>query len=245
MRLLLGLLLSMSLLFSCGKEENCFQSAGEKVNTSIALPPFTGIVLQDNIHLEVTDSPQYSVELSYFKNLVDGIDFSIEDSILFLDNRNKCRWLKSADKPKLRIEMPLSQLRSFKHLGTEDLKITGDISSEEFLFEMRDNAAEVHFKFTGNNLYIAQHTGSNKLVVEGNANYLALFNAGQGLSEFSRLRTSFVDVSNVSVARIWVHPTDQLIVKNYGLGEVNYCPDVANKQVENFGGGKISACLAQ
>ncbi len=232
----------LSMVFACGKEENCFSSAGAWTTDTFALDAFEKIILQDDVQLQLVDGDTFRAHVAFFENLQDGLLLQVSDGVLQVDNANSCRWLKKQDRPKVTITMPLHQLAHFEHKGTENVAIVDTLRNPEMFFETDGNAGSVAFTYVGSNLRMVQHAGASKITVSGRAQNVSIYNGGHGVTDFSDLEANFMDVSNLTGASVQVQALGILQIRNYGRGTVSYCPEPQEKTISNFSGGLIEVC---
>src|ERR1017187_937178 len=85
---------------SCSKENrwDCIKRTGEKTTDTRTLPPFTGIYVNNNIDIFITQGPVQEVKVIAGKNLVSLVKTEVVSGVLKISNENKCNWARSYKK---------------------------------------------------------------------------------------------------------------------------------------------------
>ena len=87
-------------LFSCSKENrwDCIKRSGEQTTDIRTLPPFTGMYVNNNIDVFITQGPTQEVKVVAGKNLVSLVKTEVTSGALHISNENKCNWARSYKK---------------------------------------------------------------------------------------------------------------------------------------------------
>ncbi len=89
----LNCIIGLVVLTSCNNEgAGCFDKAGKTTTVTLSVADFIGIDIYSNIDVELLTEGPDRVEITTGENLIDGIDYKIEEGILVLNNLNSCFW---------------------------------------------------------------------------------------------------------------------------------------------------------
>ena len=108
-------LLVFVVIMGCDSENaiDCFQKTGSIISSEISLESFSKITVFDGISLEISQGDTQKVTIETGENLLNDIDFSVEDGRLSITNNNGCNLLRSYGTTKVFITAPaISEIRS-------------------------------------------------------------------------------------------------------------------------------------
>ena len=100
-------LFSLLLIFiSCEKPSDCIESTGEMVTKTVTVNPFTRIKVYRGIAINITQGPEYKVEIKSGSNLIDNISVAqVDNQLIFTDN-SSCNWLREYGQTTIYITTP-------------------------------------------------------------------------------------------------------------------------------------------
>ncbi len=142
--LVFGLLV---LLFSnCKKanERTCWKSAGEQITKIIPVAAFEKLELYEHIKYTLIQDSLDFVEIKAGKNLIDLIDISSVNSILKVENLNRCNFL-GYQKRKVAVEIHVRNLKEIYFKGTDSLVNKGILNLSNLNVEIEDGAGSINF----------------------------------------------------------------------------------------------------
>jgi hypothetical protein len=155
--LVFGLLV---LLFSnCKKanERTCWKSAGEQTTKIIPVSAFEKLELYEHIKYTLIQDSLDFIEIKAGKNLIDLIEISSENSILKIENLNKCNFL-GYQKRKVAVEIHVRNLKEIYFKGTDSLVNKGILNLSNLNVEIEDGAGSIDFNINAESLnFIVPH----------------------------------------------------------------------------------------
>ena len=162
--LVFGLLV---LFFSnCKKanERTCWKSAGEQTTKIIPVSAFEKLELYEHIKYTLIQDSLDFIEIKAGKNLIDLIEISSENSILKIENLNKCNFL-GYQKRKVAVEIHVRNLKEIYFKGTDSLVNKGIINLDNLNVEIEDGAGSINFNLNAKsvNFLIPHGWGDFKL----------------------------------------------------------------------------------
>ena len=138
------------LLFSnCKKanERTCWKSAGEQTNKIIPVASFEKLALYEHIKYTLVQDSLEFVEIKAGKNLIDLIDVSSANSILKIENLNRCNFL-GYQKRKVAVEIHVRNLKEIYFKGTDSLVNKGILNLNNLNVKIEDGAGSINFNFS-------------------------------------------------------------------------------------------------
>lgn len=178
------------LLFSSCKKANersCWKSAGEQTTKIIPVASFEKLELYEHIKYTLIQDSLDFVEIRAGKNLIDLIDISSDNSILKIENRNKCNFL-GYQKRKVAVEIHVKELKEIYFRGTDSLINKGVLDLNNLNVKIEDGAGSVNFNLNANNLNFLIPHGWGDFSLKGLAKFLRVDIDGSGYFDTRELQ---------------------------------------------------------
>lgn len=141
--------LLLALIFTgCKKasERKCFKSAGTETTREVELTTdFDRLKLHPHMAYELIQDSLNKIVIRGGENLVNFVDWKIEDGLLEIENTNKCSFLRAGKKNKnlIVVEIHFTSIINIHYEGSEYMKSVGTIHSDYFTLLIRDGAGPV------------------------------------------------------------------------------------------------------
>jgi hypothetical protein len=189
MRQLLVLGLVVLVLSSCKKanERTCWKSAGAQTTKIIPVAAFEKLELYEHIKYTLIQDSLDFIEIKAGKNIIDLIDISSINSILRIENLNRCNFL-GYQKRKVAVEIHLRNLKEIYFKGTDSLVNIGILNLNNLNVEIEDGAGSIDFHLNANrlNFYIPHGWGDFK--VKGFTKFFKVNIDGSGYFDTQKLQ---------------------------------------------------------
>lgn len=201
------------LLISCGKSD-------EMTTKSETLSAFKSVVLNDNFNVILEEDSVYNLEIKGYED-IENVTYSIEDSILTLDNTKRFKWTKPRkNKIELIIKAPL-----FREItANEACFITNEkpITSNHFGVVFNGKANEADIKLANHTFYYWDNFPcGGKLTLSGTTEVVKLWNYALVSVDASNLEANYGIVANSSQGDIDLKINTRLEYSIYGIGNIN------------------------
>lgn len=223
------------LILSC-EGNNCLKSVGEETSFKVALDTFSKLEIAGIMEVELIPDTAFMLEVYGGENLIEGVDYEINDEQLTLYNYNNCIWAKSYEKPLLKVyfdKLTYLDIDGSCHLYNSD-SLTGNLSAR-----VRTRVSEVELLLNTNSFSFYNHTTcggvftfrgkTNKLSISGY--YSAIYNA-------ENLQAQYATVNNYSVVDYKVWAVNKLNAEIHNVGSIYYKgnPEVSIDSLISSGG---------
>src|SRR5688572_19597154 len=111
------------LLTGCAKENafDCVKSTGKIVTETRQLAAFNTIHVKDNLNVTLIPDSVYYAEVLCGENLQANVNTEIKNGELYIENINKCNWVRSYKNP-MEVKVHLPKLHSIFHDGFGKIK---------------------------------------------------------------------------------------------------------------------------
>ncbi|HLG34608.1 MAG TPA: DUF2807 domain-containing protein [Bacteroidia bacterium] len=209
-------------LSSCKKENlfDCLKSTGDKTTERRSITPFTEVEIQDNVNvIFIQDSLTY-IEVTAGNNLLPLIITELRDGKLYIENHNTCNWVRDYSVP-IDVYVHTSSLRTLHTYGWGRITSQNTIVADT-LDVNNHNTSEIELAVSATEIYCRQHAcfGDNKLT--GSAQYVYIYNAGNGFCDCSGLIANRATVISISTGPSYVNSCDELGTEIKSSGDIYY-----------------------
>jgi len=190
------------LFFSCDKETapDCFKRNGEQTTETRYIAPFSTLVLNTDIEVEIIQSPDTKIELIAGKNLIPKIITAVNDKVLEIDNTNNCNFVRGYKKT-INLKVYTPYLRTIKNKGVGNIRMVEKFTQDSlqvFLESVGDISVNGEF------VELVTNSGSHgDVYVKGNT------------------RRFFVYISGTNYVKAEELTSDYVYVNSYGLGDTH------------------------
>lgn len=225
---------------SCEKSSvgDCFKSNGAITIIERPISGFHTIVLKDNIDLMLKSSNENSLSIEAGENLLNGIQTLVEDSVLTIENNNRCNWIRSYDSP-------IIAYLDFINLDTIEYRSIGNVSSNDtirlrnLVINVREGAGVIDFIVNTEMLFCNLHYGTADIKMRGRSINCFAYSASFGLVNNLNLLSDNVYLNTKSSNDIYVHAKNVLEAKIENIGNVYYEGDPPNIILTETSSGKL------
>ncbi len=227
-------------LSSCHKANrfDCLKSTGQLTRIERSVHGFHSIHLEDDIDLYIHRDSICSIEIEGGKNLVDLVITTIEDSMLYISNSNKCNWVRSYQK-RLKVYVGLPGLNQIWFGGSGEIVTIDTIKSNSLVVNLWGAGGNVHLLLDVHLAHLNIHTTTGDIYAKGRCGVGYYYSSSNGFIYSDNLETNLVYLLNNGTGDMYVHPMVTLEVEINGQGDVYYKGDPVNKKEELNGQGKL------
>jgi hypothetical protein len=231
------LIISVLILFCACKKENrcdCFKRTGAITTELRSTPSFTKLIVDQNINVFITQDSVSEIKVEGGENIIPLIKTDVENGVLVLENKNRCNWARSYDKP-LNVYLKVPQLESIIANGTGDIKSLNTLNFPKIAIQIK-NSGNMQLDVNSSEItsYIAS---SGDLTLSGVA---STHNCNVNKRAFlycQNLQTSITNIESHTLGLCYVNVANSFICKMDDEGDV-YCygnPITISKDIKGQG----------
>lgn len=237
-------LIIILLLVSCDKAEDreCVKAAGKETSLSIALPSFQKLHVGPKMEVILVQDTENKLVIHGRDNLVKHISYDINsEGFLDLKNNNRCDFLRSYKKNKVRIEVHFVDLNELFFEGTLDLTTEGIITTNNFRLLIQDGGATVNLNLNCQSIDAVQGHGYGNFVLTGSCQNLFARITSNGYCDLTGLATSdnFIFISSTPVLSLVNLQGANATVEINGSGNVKYVGYPSSLNYVRYGTGEL------
>ncbi len=236
--------MSVLFLFACKKAEDreCMKAAGKQTSLEVALPAFDKLHIGAKIEVVLVQSSEHKLVIHGRDNLIRHISFDLnEDGFLSLKNNNRCDFLRSYEKNKIKVEVHFTDLRELLFEGTFDLATSGTIHTSVFKLDIRDAGSTAYLNLNCDFAEINQGHGYGDFVLNGTADNATLRITSNGFGDASgfTVANELIVISNTPVSSKINADGAKTTVEIGGSGNVVYVGTPQSMNFIRYGTGQL------
>jgi hypothetical protein len=229
------------LITSCEKPENrtCWKGAGDYTEISIPLDSIRAFHLNKKIKYRIYQDDSYKVIIKGGSNLVSQIELDNRDNVLYVDNRNKCDFLRYPE-DLVEVEIHYPYLKSFYIDATDSVVFANKVTGKSFRVEMRNGGGSLVADVDVSIISMVVSNGAADFTLTGKAAEAELKVQNNGTANAIGFRSVYTYIYQNSTADLYINldNTSAYIVID-GTGDVLYVNKAGNIETDGDGSGQI------
>ncbi|MES2800072.1 MAG: DUF2807 domain-containing protein [Bacteroidota bacterium] len=172
MKNVLILILTCAFLLSCKKEQDrkCLKSTGSDGEKEIVLPSFNRLFLKEQLAYVLVQDTVEKIVIKGGENLLNFVDAKVSNGLLFIENKNKCNFLRTYKKV-LTVEIHFVNLINIHYEGSETLTNTGKLNLTWFTLAIEDGGGPVDLNFDAYSVFTIINNGWGDFTYRGTVDY--------------------------------------------------------------------------
>jgi len=197
------------LAFTSCSRGSCPLSAGSGTMETRTVAGFNEIVLYDKINLILTQDSIQMVRVGAGKNLVPGIQTSVEDGILTISNGNGCNWLRDPGY-QVSVYIHSNRLQKITCYGAGNIQSTNTLRSTEFTVDSWYGTGSVNLSLTTGAAFAYVRYNNAVISLSGQADSSFFYCGEEGSVNATNFISNYVSVDSKSIENMYVNVTASL-----------------------------------
>lgn len=237
----LVLIILVFAFLSCKKDRACLKSNGDEVSKEVAIDNnIDSLFLNDDLYYTLVPSNEAKVVLTGGENMLNLIDIVSENGKLYVNNGNKCRFLRSY-KHKIYVEIHVDNITYIEYKGSRELKSKDKLYSNELRLFIKDGAGEVDLEIENGYTSTILSSGFGNFFLRGKTAQCYLHCNSNGYGDARKLEVSEkIKVYSNTAGDILINADNaDLSVEILQNGNVGYVGTPLTKTVKKNGKGKL------
>jgi len=229
-------------LFACQKASDCFSSSGKEITIEQVLTEFDSLYVNSVFNVELIQDTINKISITGNEAFVNSTTFNIENNILILDNKHKCKFAK----PK---KNTVSVTIHVNEISAIYLNSSSKIFSNNTLTNSNEIGLIAKSKYNEADLIVNarvfyfwnNHLNGGKINVKGNVEIVKLWNTSLASINATKLKAISALVRNNSKGDCWVNVTKSIDCEITSTGNV-FCkgnPEKVNYNNSSSLGGEL------
>ncbi len=202
------------LFAACGEDQDEYR--GER----IPLPPFREVRVDHVFHIVLRQEPSFSIQVAGRQDLVEGVKYTVEDSVLILTNESDKMWLKP-EHNKVMAWIYADRLKKITVNEASFVETANPIITDEFGLVTGNKYAEADLELDNSIFYFWNNFPcGGKLTLRGNTQSLRLWNYVIMSVDARQLAAVDAVVENYSKGDCFVNVDQVLYYSIHGEGSI-------------------------
>ncbi|HLF52946.1 head GIN domain-containing protein [Flavobacterium sp.] len=210
-------------LVGCSNPGDCIESTGDIITKEFSVTNFDKIIVYEGIGLVVTQGPEFKVEVKTGKNLMEGIEVKVTDSLLSLKDNITCNLVRDYGQTTVYVTAPnIIELHSKTARTITSNGILSYPILRLFSMDLTDGIGTGDFDIQVNNEQtVVESNNIARYYISGQTNDLQLyFHDGSGRFEGGSLTAKSINIFHRSSNDLVVKPTESITGKMVSTGNV-------------------------
>ncbi|MET0760487.1 MAG: head GIN domain-containing protein [Flavobacterium sp.] len=211
------------LLVGCSNPGDCIESTGDIITKEFSVSNFDKIIVYEGIGLVVTEGPEFKVEVKTGKNLMEGIEVKVTDSLLSLKDNITCNLVRDYGQTTVYVTAPnIIELHSKTARTISSNGILSYPILRLFSIDLTDGIGTGDFNIQVNNEQtVVESNNIARYYISGQTNDLQLyFYDGSGRFEGENITAKTINIFHRSSNDLVVKPTESITGKMVSTGNV-------------------------
>lgn len=225
----------------CNKDNGsaCLTKPGDIVSEERLIEsPFNTLDIRDNATVTIKEGPEYKVVVKGGSNLIDSYTTTVEGYKLVIENKTACQWIRDQDTP-YEVSITMPEIDSILFSGYGNIYSDGVLEVDTFKIETKDGVGNIELAFSGNALYLIQHTGASNVKLTGTFDYVFAYSASYSIIDLQDLISYSGLYKNGGTGDFTINTSDYIRVELNLTGNIYYTNDPEIFISSHIGSGQL------
>jgi len=213
----------MLFLSGCAKENlgDCFKSTGKSITEKRALAGFNKLYIDDQINVFIEEANEHSAEVAAGENLQDFIITEVRDGVLYIENDNRCNWVRSY-KRAINVTVRSPEVNEITYYGSGKVECLNQIHPATFLLNAWEASGNITLDIASEDVELKLHTGPVNLNCKGTGDFVVVYNNGLGTLDSRDFKAREALAVNANSGELKVFADSILNANIEGNGDLFY-----------------------
>jgi hypothetical protein len=216
-------LFAVSLIFiSCENKPDCFKGSGPLTTQEREAVTINFIELKCNATVIIHPSNISRIKVTTGANLIDKIKTKINGTSLFIENHNRCNWVRSFN-PLIEVEVWTDDLTSIRiDDASGNVKFADTLHVKDFRIDSYSSIGSYSLKLDAEIATIALHNGPADFYGEGKIKTAYYYSSGYGKFDLRNTIAEQVYIRNRGTNDMYLNASNFLEAAIEGDGNIYY-----------------------
>ncbi|MFH1296651.1 MAG: head GIN domain-containing protein [Bacteroidota bacterium] len=222
---LIPLAFTLLTAIGCGKTGvDCLTNSGEIILQERELHAFDSIEVHDYVNLFLSQDSSYKVSVEAGKNVIAGIETTVENRQLVVRNTNTCNWVRNYTKP-INVYISAPNLWKINYNSSGNITSLNTMKTDSLKLEVWGGCGRIDLDLDLYQGFFYLQLGTADIHLSGNCGVVSMSTGDFGLLDARNLRSGFVFVSNKSSNDCYVQVFQELNATIQSIGNIYYTGD--------------------
>lgn len=211
----------VTLIASCSKGHrcDCFVSNGNETEEIRPLSSFTELEINNVFDITFKIDTINQIKITTGKNLINGIETTVENNRLFIKNTNKCNWARNYI-GKIKLEIYLNNLTYLNLKGSSDIACSDTIHGTDLKIDNWADISNLNLALDYSSIIFALHAGTGNIILKGKVVSGNYWNNGYSNFNFNDLITTNCVVMSNSTGFTKINVKHEVSAKLFNSGNI-------------------------
>gem|GEM_PF-3494371 len=228
-------------IIGCEKAEDrsCFKSTGSYAERELPLDSIRHFDFGDRIKYRIYQDNYNKMIIKGGKNLIQNIDVQNRDNVLYIENKNTCRFLRNSPDI-VEVEIHYPHMKSFFMDISDSVIFMNKIKAYSLIVEMRNGGGSLKADVDVHKISMVVSHGAADFTLSGKADEAELKIQNNGAANAINFRSVYVYIYQNSTANMFINlDGSSALISVDGTGNVFYGNTAGNIEREGLGEGQI------
>jgi hypothetical protein len=207
-------------LASCSRP-GCSQKAGNVARLERSMPPFSHVVVADNINIVFRQENAWRIVIETDENLLSAVSAEVTNDMLSIRNTASCSWIRRPGES-ITVYVSLPDLNRFEYQGSGTVTCADTLHLDYLSLEADHGAGNVHLLLDTRFTQAQINNEVTDLMLEGRSDSCWAWCASRGTIDFRNFRVGRMELAYAGVRDAFVWASESLRTTIYQTGNVYY-----------------------
>lgn len=231
--------LAILLWVGCGKSGvDCMNNTGAIIIQERTLPAFDSIEVNDYVNVFISQDTLYSVLVEAGKNIIGGIETTVNSGNLQIGNNNSCNWIRSYNKP-INVYIRTPRLLKIYYNSSGNLSTLNTLTGDSLKLEVWGGCGTISLDLNIYSGSFALQIGTSDIHLTGICGIVSMYTGDFGLIDARNLSSGYAYIANKSSNDCYIQVHQELRAKIQSIGNIYYTGNPKEIQTTIIGSGSV------
>lgn len=241
-KIILGSVSLMLLEMACQPSQipDCFQAGGNHGTLEMVIPAFEEIVLQDHLHYILHQDSVFHCTIEGPENLLNEIDFHLEDQTLTVSNQNTCNIVRSYNR-NISVHIYAPYFSKISNESTLQIDCADTLKQPYLYFHQSQASSNTTLLLHCDSVWVEIPTGHGDVCLKGQSSVTKLYSGSVGILDARNLFTRQLFCNQSAIQDMFVRSTEYAYIEITNLGNVFFATPTNQVDLNLSGEGQYLA----
>ncbi len=215
-------LIALLIVIGCGKTGvDCMTNTGEIILQERNLNAFDSIEVNDNVNVFISQDTTYKVVVEAGKNIIEGIETTVENRNLIIHNMNGCNWVRSFNKP-INIYISTPNLWKINYNSSGNITSLNTMTTDSLKLEVWGGCGRIDLDINANMGFFYLQIGTADIHLAGSCGIVSIYTGDFGFIDARNMSSGFVFATNKSSNDCYIQVHQELNATIQSIGNIYY-----------------------
>jgi len=223
----------------CGKSGvDCLTNTGEIVLQERQVNVFDSIEVHDYVNIFIAQDSNLKVLVEAGKNIISGIETTVENRQLVIRNTTTCNWVRSYNKP-INVYIYTPSLWKINYNSSGNITSLTPLVTDSLKLEVWGGCGNIDLDLDLTWGYFYLQLGTADVKLSGNCEVASMYSGDFGLLDARNMQTGYIFISNKSSNDCYVKVSKELNAIIQSIGNIYYTGNPKEIHTTIIGAGSV------